>query len=320
VRARFPPVLLAICLGVALGAATPCLADRSGNIDYLKDCLNRLPAHTKRGLENLRHSCPELEQTLVNAGVSDQLPEHWREQLAPQGLRDIQALLERYQGEPPAVAPRTDTISEIAQGLRAKEPARSWWQRVRDWLRHLLEPQSSSDSGLLSRVVHGILNALTSRVRRVLFYASLALVVLLLGFIIWRELRIAGVGRRAGRRRTRGETPELPGATSGRLKLADLEQCARSERPALLLRLLVQALVRSGRLSSDRTLTHRELIARAGFDSPDQRQQFAGISLLAERQLYGRALPADVDADFERTLLEGRQLYAQLHSAGSVAS
>jgi hypothetical protein len=311
---------LAICFGLALGAAAPCPADQAGTIDYLNDCLKRLPAHTKQGLENLQQSCPELEQTLVNAGVSDQLPEHWRKQLAPQGVRDIQALLERYQGEPPAVAPRADTISEIAQALRAKDPPRSWWQRVRVWLRHLLEPQRSSDSGLLSRVVNGILNALTARVRLVLFYASLALVVLLLGFIILRELRIAGVGRRAGPRRTRGETSGPPGAASGRLELADLEQCPLSERPALLLRLLVQALGESGRLGSDRALTHRELIARAGFDSPDQRQQFAGISLLAERQLYGRGLTAEVDAEFERALRAGRQLYAQLRSAGSAAS
>jgi hypothetical protein len=314
-RARFALGLVAICLSLA----APCLADQAANIDYLKDCLTRLPARPKPGLENLQPSCPQLEQTLVNAGVADQLPEHWRKQLAPKGLRDIQALLERYQGDPPAVVPRTDTISEIAQALRAKEPAPGWWQKVRDWLRHLLEPQSGSDSGLLKRVVNGILNALSSRVQLVLFYASVALVVALLGFILWRELRLAGVGGRAGRGRTRGQTLGLPGAPSGSLTLADLERCALSERPALLLRLLVQALVQSGRLGSDRTLTHRELIARAGFDSPDQRRQFGGISLLAERQLYGRGLPADVDADFERALLEGRQLYSQLHSAGSAA-
>jgi hypothetical protein len=35
------------------------------------------------------------------------------------------------------------------------------------------------------------------------------------------------------------------------------------EQPALLLRLLVQALLQSGRLSNDRALTHRELAAYA---------------------------------------------------------
>jgi hypothetical protein len=316
VRARFPLGLLSICLGVA----APCLADQAANIDYLKGCLARLPAHAKPGLESLQQSCPQLEQTLVNAGVSDQLTEQWRTTLAPQGLRDIQALLERYQGDPPAVVPRADTIGEIAQALRAKEPARSWWQKVRDWLRHLLEPQSSSDSGVLNRIVNGILNALTSRVRLVLFWASVALVGLLLGLIIWRELQIAGFGRGAGRGRTRGDAPDLPGVTGERVTLTDLDERPLSERPGLLLRLLVQALVHSGRLASDRTLTHRELIARAGFDSVDQRQQFAAISLLAERQLYGRGLPAEVDADFERALREGRQLYSQLHSAGSAAA
>ena len=309
-RARFPLGLLAICLSVV----APCLADQAANIDYLKDCLTRLPVRAKPGLENLQLSCPQLGQTLVNAGLSDQLAEHWQKQLTPQGLRDIQALLERYQGDVLSPAPRTDSISDIAQALRATAPARSWWQRVGDWLRHLLQPHSSSGSGLLDKVVNGILSALTARVRLVLFYGSVALVALLLGFIIWRELRMAGFGARAARRRTLGEAPDLPGVTGERTTLTDLDERPLPERPALLLRLLVQALVQTGRLASDRTLTHRELIARAGFDSVDQRQRFAAVSLLAEQFLYGGALSASADAQLEHALREGQQLYVQLHS------
>ncbi|HWW22124.1 MAG TPA: hypothetical protein VNZ06_15090, partial [Steroidobacteraceae bacterium] len=107
---------------------------------------------------------------------------------------------------------------------------------------------------------------------------------------------------------------DLPG-------LATLDATSLSERPALLLRLLVQALERSGRLAGDRTLTHRELIARAGFDGEGQRQRFASISLRAEQQVYGRAAAfVNDDPELQRVLHEGRELYSQLLAASSAAS
>jgi hypothetical protein len=316
VRAR-----LALGFIAAAGLSiAPCLADQQADIDYLKSCLKSVPAGQKPGLEQFKSLCPQLQHVLDDAAVTDRLPEHWEKLIRSTGLSDITVLLERYQRESPSSAPQTQRVSAIAQALRLKDPPRGWWQRLGEWLRHLLDRRHSEDSGLLNRVLNGIVDSLTPRVRRVLFYGSLALVLLLVGFIVWRELKAAGIGRRTAKR-AKSQSAHLPSGESGELVLATLDDAAPSERPSLLLRLLVQALRRSGRLAAERTLTHRELIERARFDADDQRRRFAGISLWAERQLYGRTAPAAQDAvESERVMREGRELYTQLQSAGGASS
>ncbi|MFI4867644.1 MAG: hypothetical protein ACHQDB_11190, partial [Steroidobacterales bacterium] len=81
-----------------------------------------------------------------------------------------------------------------------------------------------------------------------------------------------------------------------------------------LLRLLVQALLQSGRLRGERSLTHRELGVRGAFDDPEQQLRFVRISLLAERLLYGAgvAISATAQPQIDQALTDGRQLYAQL--------
>jgi hypothetical protein len=233
-------------------------------------------------------------------------------------LREIRGLLQHYQDDPLSVAPNTDAVNAIAAALRAQQPPRGWWQRFGDWLRQLLQRRPSEGPPLLERLINALRSLSNARAQRVMLYSSLILVLALVGLVVWRELKAAGLGRR-GVKRTRAARGQLPAAQAAeRLGLAELDQVALSERPAVLLRLLVQVLRQRGQLAGDRTLTHRELIQRVGLDDAAQRQRFAQVSLRAEQQLYGGSAAVGPDeVELERTVSAGRELYSQLVAAGA---
>jgi hypothetical protein len=315
VRAR-----LALCfIGAAWLMISPCHADQSAAIDYLNGCLKDLPARPKPGLDQLKSFCPDLERVLQDAGVTQQLGENWEKLVNARTLRDISALLQRYQNGPASAIPQTGSVHSIAESLRGKQAPPTWWHRLGEWLRHLLERKSGQGPGLVERILQS-LGSMSPRVRQAVLYGSLALVLLLLGWIAWREVKAAGITRRSALLPKPGGRPLPSGSNDEALVPGSLDTVSLAERPALLLRLLVQALHRMGRLAGDRALTHRELIARARFDNADQRTRFAGVSLRAEQQLYGAAVSAVADAELERIVHEGRELYLQLLGTESIAS
>jgi hypothetical protein len=83
-----------------------------------------------------------------------------------------------------------------------------------------------------------------------------------------------------------------------------------AERVADLLRRLVGRLTATRRLSSERVLTHRELVRRSRFDQESQRATFASVAGAAESILYGaRAAPA---AELDQVLKSGESLLNSL--------
>ena len=111
------------------------------------------------------------------------------------------------------------------------------------------------------------------------------LVVLLALAVIVNEVRVARKGRR---KRGRTQVSAATGASGAALgRSLDLDAAARSERPSILLQMLVATLVKAGRLQAERSLTHRELTARAKFDDSSQRESFRRVAQLAERIVYG---------------------------------
>jgi hypothetical protein len=212
-------------------------------------------------------------------------------------------------------------VNAIAEALRAQQAPRGWWQRLGEWLRQLLQRRNSEGTPLLERLINALRGVTSERTQRVILYSSLALVLLLVGLVVWRELKAAGIGRRAAQRPARAGDPIPSAETAQSLGLAGLDQVPLTERPALLLRLLVEALRRRGQLAGERTLTHRELIQRAGLSDVGQRQRFAQVSLRAEQQLYGGSAAVATDqVELEQAVSAGRELYSQLAATQSPAS
>ena len=116
---------------------------------------------------------------------------------------------------------------------------------------------------------------------KIITYCLTALVVIAAAVIVFREVKAAGIGWR-GRRAVQAESikPET-----------DLEAGIVPGSPAdalaVLLRALVKRLLQLGRLRTDRSLTHRELVIRSVFDSEEQRGAFADVAHGAEWNFYG---------------------------------
>jgi hypothetical protein len=314
----------------------PVGADSASSLRTLDLCLAKLapgatPAPAPAGIDELRVVCPDVEQAIIDSGLGTQLPDHWQRWLDRNSIEDIRRLLRRYQSPLPSAAPAVATLYQVAHTLNPSEPPHGWWQDFKAWLRKWLSPPERSDSSWLSRWLSQV--TLPQPLMQSLFYILMSVILIVTLWIVWREFRIASAGVRAGPGAQRRSAP-LP-AEAQTLSLDEVDRAPPREQPALLLRLLVQALLQSGRLVNDRPLTHRELALRSGIDDNAQRERFERISLLAERLLYGpvvtltatpngtatAAMRADgAQSQLRQALADGRDLYARWMGRGAPAA
>lgn len=264
-----------------------------------------------RGLAAIRKVCPGVGHAVAALGMGAMLPARWEKGASPAALAGLDALATRYAGRPPSKLPAASDLRAIALRLQPPGPhsAPSWWNHLEAWLRDRLAPLQ----GLLKwfRSLPG--GSPGAGTRRVLLVAASALILLSLVAIIIRELRAAGVFGQDRRRRSRARRRVAnTGVTATRGGIGDDAQGAL-DRPASALRLLIEALRRSRRIERDGNLTCREILTRAVFDTHGQRQGFASIALLAERELFG---PLETPVRIPDELRAGLQaLYDQLLAA-----
>lgn len=298
---------------LAAGAWLLCTVASGAVHDSLDACIAQAAADL-RGIVALESACPGLRAALDESGVAANLPAGWQDSLDREALRDIAALDRRYQ-DTPDLAPDSSGLPSILEQLASEQtaPSKSWWDAAKAWLRSwFARPQRAGGSwfrDFLDRIAE------SRDLIQVITYLLLSIaVVAALAFII-NELRIAGVfaGRREPGRRSR-QVAHLPSASPQPEDLIDLDAATPAEQPAILLRLLVARLVARGRLSGERSLTHRELIARAAWPDPQGRTLFARVAQLAECMLYGPGAP---DGEEVRAVVaDGRSLLQQLQAAG----
>jgi hypothetical protein len=272
-----------------------------------------------KGLGQLETLCPGLTKALSDLNLTQQVGEEWRGRLNPLALGQLADLQRYYDGAPRFEAPRVESLAAAVSSLRVQHAPQSWWERFRSWLRSLLrqdEIPSTADTGWLERLLAHL--TLKPWVAKAIGYGTIALVIALALWIIWRELRYANVLTR--RRRPSGglgRNEWRPQAFAAELRAGDLDRLPLWERPALLLQLLVQALRQAQRLGLERALTFRELAERAKLDDELQRARFERIARLAERQRYGARSQSPTpgsDEQLRESLADGLSLYAQLRA------
>jgi hypothetical protein len=294
---------------LALGSliATTCFA--RAPLDTVRDCAT-VASPSVYGLKNLGAVCPELPAALGALGLDQILYQGWQDKLSVHALRDVVDLSERYSSPRWRGAPDTTAVPRILQALQNEQApqAISWWHAFTTWIKKWLEHSDSLIAKWIKHIFDGILDS--TNVSPVFLQAFVYIVTTLTGlaaiFVIARELKAAGVGRRFRRARTalhsqQGSSIHPP---------TNAAACADENTPAGLLRALVERLLRTGRLRSERSLTHRELIASTYFDSEAQKTIFASVARTAETILYGSetAAPEFVESVTRR----GRELLQQL--------
>ena len=299
------PVRAALRVAAAFAAVLAWSGARAAPIDDVRECAaNGLP--TTSGIKALAKECPQLEQALRDLGVERVLYDGWREKLNRQSLGDLVKLAERYAEPKPGAAPDIAALPGILKSLQHDKPlvSPSWWDLLRAWL-----SKHSDSLQWLDRWLERVGEAKT--LFDVLSYALIGLILIAAAAVVLNELRASGSLRRsrrllpAGTRKfdALGESSREQGGVAAPL----------AESLAALLRRLVARLIETRRLNAERSLTHRELVARGVFDSASQRAAFAAVARTAESLLYG-SRPASPEK-LERVLQEGEALLGQLADA-----
>jgi hypothetical protein len=280
-------------------------------------CRARLDARVDIGIERVRRRCPELLPALEKAPWRELLPAtlgERREEISAESLRAL-AQLVRHASDAGAqrAAPQRKSLDPVLAALGDKgQQGATRWERFKRWLKEKLESRpDEGEAGWLEkwsrqfRTSEGVARAIT--------YAGYALVVLLVLFVIWQELRAAGLWggmRRAARRRD-------PAAEwRRRLALEDVLAAPLPQRPGMLLRLLGEALAREQRLPAADGLTATDLVRQARLDAEADREALAHVARAAEQVRYAPDTPAD--EALEGAVSDARSLLGKLAHRGGL--
>ena len=298
---------------LAIAPAAWCQAagqDERSALDVIDQCSESADEETI-GLTAFEEECPGVTRALEQSGYLPLLSSASRDELDGYDLSDL--LFVDYWDEEAAADRDVDvaTLGPILESLRAQTAERplTWLERFKRWLRSMLERSDGSPDNWFTRWLDE--TRISDFVATVILYTALVLILGLTIFVIVNELRAAGVFRK------RNQTEFDPIAGSGAAALedaaADFDTLSVDRKASMLLRMLVATLIQSGRLRTERSLTHRELCARAKFDDARQRESFQRVAALAERTVYGSGeVPAE---EVEPIVAAARDLDAQLRGA-----
>ena len=287
-------------------AAAPCAQARDA-LGAIDACVMQLDG-LDIGYQRIAARCPDLTPSLVVSPWEAWLPRDCyrpNNQLSAVGLVTLRALLPAEAARlPPAHELRTNTVSAVLAGLPAADQPRSWWQRLKIWLRELFTraSQPSHDSWLQRLIIRMHLPTTLTRWIEWLGFAFAA--VLGVGIVL-NELRLAGwLTLRRGRAR------RAAGAGSGVGAAVRLEHASPSQQPRLLLELVAARLVQQSRLPPARALTLRELRRAARLADAADHSRLDELASVCERVRFSDQEVAP--ALLARALAQGRELLASL--------
>jgi hypothetical protein len=286
-------VLLAAALLGLAGTGTALAADDPALV-ALDTCRARLDARTDIGLERISKRCPELLRTLASAPWNDLLPQDLlerRDEISAESLRELGQLIRSSErGVTARELPDIAKLAPVLAGLGEKgQQGATRWERFKQWLKDKFdrrEEDKDEDSwlekfGRQFETSEGVAKAIT--------YIGYALMGLLVLYVIWSELRAAGLlgGQKDSRR------AQEAAQWRRRLQLTDVMQAPLADRPGLMLKLLGEALTRAHRLPAADGLTAATLVRQAKLDTDDDRRALDSLARTADAVRYGPQQPEE---------------------------
>lgn len=298
--------LLGLCWGGAALAEDPALR-------VIEQCRTRLDARVDLGIERVSRRCPELMPAIEKAPWRDLLPSTFgerKEEISAESLRVLADLLRHTEdaGARHAI-PDMQALAPILAGLgdQGKQGV-TRWERFKRWLKQKFEKREPPDKvGWLEKLRRELYTS--EGVTRIINYLGYAMVLALVLYVVWSELRALGLFGGVRRASRRAETAEW----RRRLMLADVFDAPLADRPGMLLKLLGEALVRTRRLPAADGLTASALVRRAQLELEDDRAALARVAGTAEQVRYGARAPGD-DA-LEGAVTAARDLLGKLAPA-----
>jgi hypothetical protein len=263
--------------------------DTAVALEALDSCLEKLDPDIDVGYERVASRCPRLTRKLEESGWLPWLPTDWERtgnDLSAGGLRELREMIlreserEQERAVRPSITPLPGVLADLAPASSGRA---GWWTRTKEWLRDVFERgQQESDAGWLARLVGQ--NGLSQVVLELISYAALLLVVLLAVGIVFNELRVSGVGARwrSRRRRRRGSVTGVR-VNRPELTLDEVSAAPLTQRPQLLLEMIVARLTAGSHLPPARALTVRELTRAASLPEESDRERLAALARTCER-------------------------------------
>lgn len=292
--------VIALGFWAEAGAAAPA--------DVIAECASNASSGLT-GMDKLAAACPELESAISSTGLDRMLPSGWRGRLNAEQLHELAEIAHRYSGAALRPPPGTESVGTILRGLKSSAAAeKSWWQSIKEWWNDWLERSDSALARWL-RALSGHVEV-SPRLITIIAYSLLAGIAIGALILARRELRlwlerreaIAGV-------KSKARAGNLAAGLAGPDKPNSAE-----ERLSRVLHALVLRLLETGRLSAERSLTHRELVSRSRFDHDEQRGAFAGVTHVAEALVYGPRGAAQ--SAIPQAIERGEALLAQIQPVG----
>jgi len=303
-------VLLLACAGGALAADDPALR-------VIDACRARLDARADVGIERIQKRCPDLLPAIAAAPWHALVPPTLRERREELSAESLRALSELIRGaNEPAAGRAAPDLAQLAPalaelGAHGQEGA-TRWERFKRWLEDLRKGRKQDGEGWLTRWSREL--STSEGIARIFSYIGYALLAVLAAFVIWGELRAAGLFS-ARRRAAARNSPEA--RWRRRLMLADVAAAPLADRPGMLLRLLGEALTRAHRLPAADGLTAHDIARRARLDAEADRAQLARVAATSDEIRYGGHAPPE--PEIEGAVEAAKMLLAKLAKAGTRA-
>ncbi|HEX7416488.1 MAG TPA: hypothetical protein VF315_00420 [Steroidobacteraceae bacterium] len=308
-------LLLGIIALLLLGCSARAARASEDIVRDLNDCSRQLDPELDVGFARIAERCPQLVHSLNASRYAPWLPSGWNEdgnELSAGSLAELATLIERelhpdVLRAPPPLAQLQGVLAQLGPQASGRG---GLWERFKGWLRSIFQADDKPGESWLARLLRRV--DISEAVWRVIGYGALAIVLLLAALIVVNELRVAGLLARRGVAERRGVGPGVLSHRRGTLR--ELEYSDPRERPALLLQLILEALMRGGRLPPAGALTVRELAHSARLE-PQDGTRLELLGAVAEHARYASAPPADVE--LEQSLARGRELLATLERRGA---
>jgi hypothetical protein len=257
-------------------------------------CRARLTPATDVGIERIQKRCPELMTALASAPWRDLLPgtlRERREAITAGSLRALEELVRQSGNDArQRAAPNREKLDPVLAELGTKgQEGVTRWERFKRWLKEKLDKRTDDDEA--SALEKWSRQFQTSEgIAQTITYLGYVMVGALVLFVIWSELRAAGLV--GGTRRARARSD--PAAQwRRRLMLADVAAAPLADRPGMLLRLLGEALTRAERLPAAEGLTAAAIVRRASLDSENERAELGQVADTADTVRYGNRKLSD---------------------------
>jgi hypothetical protein len=293
-------LVLAAAGGVAQAANDAALA-------VVDACRAKLEARDV-GMERVQRRCPDLLPALDKAPWRNLLPREMRErreEISAESLRALAELVRAADAAPlTGATPDHAKLATVLNALGAQgQEGATRWERFRRWLKDKLERREKEDAKADWREEWLRKMRTSEGVAQVITYIGYGLVAALVAWVVWGELRAAGL--LGGTRRSAGRANPAA-AWRRRLMLADVAAAPLVERPGMLLRLVGEALTRARRLPASDGLTAAAIAQRAQLDAAADRERLALVAEVSETVRFAPEAPAD--AALERTVREAKAL------------